>query len=327
MKVMKMNHLTRVAVAVSLACAIAPSFAQQYPTNQVRIVSAYPPGASADVSMRIVGEELGKLWNQPVVIDPRPGANGSLAVRALMSSPPDGHTLLLAGTGLLTVSPHLVKNLGYDPAKDFGPISLIWTAPFYFVVSADSPFKSLGEVVKFARANPTKMNYGSLFVGSPQHIAAETFASLTDTKLFAIHFKDASQLMQATISQDVTLASWNLAAISGLLKANKLRALAVLSERRDPRTPTVPTSLESGGPRMNYSSWVAVVAPQGTPPWVAEKLNADIATVLDMPSVKQRFYDLGIDPTPTALSDMRKFVDEQYRQSGILVKRIGIEPQ
>ncbi len=323
-----MNYLNRIAVvAVSLACAIAPSFAQEYPTNQVRIVSPYPPGGTPDVSMRIVSAELGKLWNQPVIIDSKPGANGSLAVRALMSSPPDGHTLLLAGTGHLTISPHLVKNLGYDSAMDFRPISLILKAPLYFVVSADSPFKSLGEVVKFARANPTKMNYGSLFVGSPQQIAAESFASLTDTKLFAIQFKEASQMMQATISQDVTLAAWNLAAISGLLKVNKLRALAILSERRDPRTPTVPTSLESGGPQMNHSTWTAVLAHKGTPAWIAEKLNADIATVLEMPSVKQRFNDLGIDPTPTALSDVRKFVDEEYRQNGIIVKRIGIKPQ
>lgn len=317
--------LASVVAGLALQQVAPQAMAQAFPSKLVHITSAYSTGTGPDITARIVADKLARYWNQQVILESRPGANGLIAIGATKKASADGHELLLLGGGMLTIAPSLVKNLPYDPVNDFVPVSLIFRAPFFLVVSSSGPFKSMQDLIAAARANPGKVSYGSTFVGDPPHLAGALLAHLTGTKMLVVPFKESVQLNTAIVNGDISFSFWILGSVLPLVKAGKLKLLALAASSRTASEPDVPTLSETDGlAGFEIASWTALVAPRGTPPEVAQRISADVAKALSEPDVKERFRGLGLDPAPTTPAEMARIVRSGLEQYADIIKRTGI---
>jgi len=322
-----MNRLAAWVAAIALGAA-GSVVAQSYPTKPVHIVSPYPTGISPDVAARLVGERLSKAWGQPVVVEPRPGANGFIAIGAAKKATPDGHELLLVGNAHLTINPHVFKNIPYDPEHDFIPVSLIYRAPFFVVVAANGPYRTLHDLVAAARANPERITYSTPYVGSPPHLGGAMLAALTDTKMQAVHFKEGPQIYTSVANGDVSFSVASAGSATPLIKAGRLKFLAIAAPERLASQPDVPTVKEAGGPaEYEVESWVGFVAPRGTPPELARRIVADVAAALADPELKERYRNLGLEPVATSGAAMAELIRTDLRRNGDIVKRAAIQPE
>src|SRR5882762_4148617 len=316
-----MNRL----IAALLLLVAWSACAQSFPSKPVRIVSPYPSGLTPDIAARAVAERLSKIWNQPVILEARPGANGFLAIGAVKKAAPDGHELLVAGQAHLAINPRLLKSVPYDPEKDFAPLSLIYRTPFFVAVSAAGPYKTIPELIAAAKASQRKLSYSSPYIGSPPHLGAALFAYLTGTQMVHIPYKEAAQMYIAVANGDVDFALGSVGSMLPLTKAGKLKLLAIAAKSRDPEHPDIPTVAEAGGPAgYEVDTWVSLVAPQGTPPELARRISGDIAAALADKEVKERFKGIGVDPvsnTPAQLADLMK---NDLKAYGEIVKRTGV---
>jgi len=322
-----MNRLAAWAAAIALGAA-GPAVAQTYPTKAVHIVSPYPTGISPDVAARLVAERLSKAWGQPVVVEPRPGANGFIAIGAAKKAAPDGHELLLVGNAHLTINPHVFKNMPYDPEHDFTPVSLIYRAPFFIVVAASGPYRTIQDLVAAARANPERITYSTPYVGSPPHLGGAMLAALTDTKMQAVHFKEGPQIYTSVANGDVSFSVASAGSATPLIKAGRLKFLAIAAPARLASQPEVPTVKEAGGPaEYEVESWVGFVAPRGTPPELARRIAADVAAALADPELRERYRNLGLEPVATSGPAMGELIHTDLRRTGDIVKRAAIQPE
>ena len=317
--------LAGAVVGLVLAQASPEAAAQAFPIRVVRITSMYPTGGTPDITARVVADKLARYWDKPVILEPRPGGNGLIAINAFKNMAADGHELLLLGGGNLSMAPNVVKNLAYDPINDFVPVSLIFRAPFVLVVSSTGPYKTMQGLSAAARANPERISYGSLFVGSPQHLGGAMLAMLTDTKMLPIHFKEASMLNTSIVNGDISFAAWTFGSVMSLVRSGRLKVLGVAARSRMASEPEVPTILEAGGPAgYEVDSWTAFLAPRGTPPEVARRVSADIARALAEADVKERFRGFALDPAPTTPDEMAKIIRAELARYANIVKRSGI---
>ena len=311
--------------AVGMVLAAPIGFAQEFPARPVRILSAYPTGVSPDLAARILAERLGHLWGRTVLVEPRPGANGYLAVNALKKANADGHDLLLVGNAHLTINPTLLKDIPYDAVADFVPVSMIYRAPFFIWVATNAPFRTVGELVAAAQANPERVSYSTPYVGSPPHLGGAMLASFSGTKMLAVHFKEGSQVYTSIANGDVTFALGTTGSTASLAKAGRLRALATGSPQRLPSAPDVPTVREGGGPAgYEIDSWVAIVAPRGTPPAIVRRIGEDVGRALAEPEVRERYRGLGVDAVSNNSSELAELIRVDLRRNAELVKRIGV---
>lgn len=312
-------------VGLVLAQAAPRAVAQTFPTKVVRITSMYPTGGTPDITARVVADKLARYWEKPVILEPRPGGNGLIAINAFKNMAADGHELLLLGGGNLSMAPNVVKNLAYDPINDFVPVSLIFRAPFVIVVSSAGPYKSMPDLIAAAKANPDKISYGSLFVGSPQHLGGAMLAMLTGTSMLPIHFKEASMLNTSILNGDISFAAWTFGSVMSLVRSGRLKVLGVAARSRMASEPEVPTILEAGGPAgYEVDSWTAFLAPRGTSPALASRISADVARALAEADVKERFRGLALDPAPTAPDEMTNIIRGELARYADIVKRSGI---
>ena len=311
-------------VAQAFPAAGAPAF----PGRGVRIVSPYPPGISPDVATRVVAEQLTRTWGQQVLIEPRPGANGFIAIAAAKKAPPDGHEFLLVGNAHLTINPNLFHSLPYDPVGDFAPISLIYRAPFFIVVSRLGPFKTVKDLVAAAKAHPDKVGYSTPYVGSPPHLGGALLAHLTGTKMLAVHFKDGAQLYTSVANGDVGFSVATVGSVSHLVNAGKLKLLAIAAASRLPTEPGVPTAKEAGLPAgYEVDSWVGFVALRGTPPDVVRRISQDTARAIEQVEVRERFRHLGLEPVAATPDELSGIIRADLKRYAELVKKIGIQPE
>jgi tripartite-type tricarboxylate transporter receptor subunit TctC len=301
-----MNRL----LALFFAVMAGGSWAQGFPSKPVKIVSPYPAGLTPDIATRAVAERLSKTWSQPVIVEPRPGANGFLAIGQAKKAVPDGHELLVAGQAHLAINPRLFKSVPYDPEKDFAPLSLIYRTPFFVAVSTTGPYKTIPELIAGAKASQKKLSYSSPYVGSPPHLGGALFAHLTGTQMVHVPFKDAAQIYIAVANGDVDWALGSIGSTLPLTKAGKLKLLAIAARARDPDHPDIPTVEQAGGPAgYEVDTWVSLVAPHGTPAELVRRISRDIAAALADPEVRERFKGIGVDPvsaTPAELADLVK---------------------
>ncbi len=310
--------------ALGLAIVSGHAVAQTFPTQPVRIISPFPAGAGPDVVARIVGEKMNASLKQSVIVDPRPGANGFIAANAVKQAAPTGYDLFLADLGHLAINPSLFKKLPYDPKADFVPVGGVYRASFFIAVGANSPYKTAKDLISAAAASPGKLTYGSNSVGSPLHLGSAQLESATGTKMLHIPFKELSQMYAAISTGDV---DWGMATIGSagpLLRAGKLRFIAIADDTRSAVLPDVPTLEESGGPKgVATRSWVSLVAPKGTPAAVIEVLNRSLNDALKQPDVIEKMAGIGFVPlaiTPQALSAL---IDSDTRVYAEIVKRSG----
>ena len=302
--------------------------AQAYPTKAVKIVSAYPAGITPDVAARLVAERLSKAWGQPVILEPRPGGNGFIAIGAAKKAAADGYELLLVGNAHLTINPHIFKSIPYDPESDFVPVSLIYRAPFFVVVASDGPYRTVQDLVAAAKAAPERITYSTPYVGSPPHIGGAMLAALTDTKMQAVHFKEGPQMYTSVANGDISFSVATSGSVTPLMKAGKIKLLAIAAPARLASQPDVPTMKEAGGPAgYEVESWVGFVALRGTPAEVVRKIGADIATALADADLKERYRNLGIEPVGSSSAQMLDLIRSDLKRTGEIVKRAGIQPE
>ena len=324
-----MPSTLRLAVAGLLALAFAlpaaaQDAAQAWPKKTIRLIVPFTPGGSNDVLARVLSQHLGKAWNQTVVVENKPGAAGNIGAEFVARAPADGYTLLIAANNVLSVNPALYR-LGFDPAKDFAPVSLLGTVPIVLVVNPDLPVKDLAQLVSSAKANPARLNYASSGTGSPQHLSAELFNKLAGVRMTHVPYKGAAPAIADVLAGQVQVLFGPINSVLPHIKSGKLRALAVAGESRTLLLPDVPTIAQAGYPAYRSDIWIGLVAPAGTPPDVVRQINAETRTTLADPAVIETLAQQGIEAkasTPDTLgalaaSDLTRWTDV-IKSSGIV---------
>jgi len=293
------------AIRCMLAALLAFSgsaFAQGYPTKPVKIVVPFTAGSATDILARVVGDQLSKSLGQPFVIENKPGAGGILGTQLAKDAAPDGYTLIAAGSGPFGINPGVYKSLPYDPVRDFEPIGNIVLTPQAIVVGAQSPYKSIKDLVAAARGKPGQLSFGSLGNGSTSHLTMEAFQSAAGVKLNHIPFKGSSDAQTQIIGGNVDMMSDTVPGVLAQVKAGKLRALGVAIPQRSPYLPDVPTLDEQGYKGFESVGWIGLAAPAKTPPAILDKLNAEVRKMLQDPAVKEKMASLAFTP----VSDTRE---------------------
>jgi tripartite-type tricarboxylate transporter receptor subunit TctC len=284
-----------VAVVVALVAVLGsrnPASAQTYPDRSVRIIIAFAAGGTIDTLGRIVAQKLGEAWGQSVFVENRPGASGNIGAQAAAQSPPDGYTLHLGGQ-VLAVNVTLAPIKGFDPVKDLEPIMWIATAQDVMMVPPSSPFRSVRELIDYAKAHPGELNYASLGIGSSGHLATTLFSDLAGIKVQHVPYTSYSQAVTDMISGRISLWITTLGGAVGNIQSGKMRALAVSGRARAAQLPDVPTFNELGIGFVDESSWYALFAPKGTPKEIIARINADLTRILALPDMKERETALG----------------------------------
>ena len=309
-----------------LALAIGSAHAQSFPSKTVRIVVPFGAGGVADLTARTVGQKLSESLGQPVVIDNKPGAGGVAAGDAVAKAEPDGYTLLLMSNGT-AVSTGLFKSLPFDAMRDFAPISTLATFDIAILVPADSKFKSLGELLAFAKANPGKLNLGSINIGSTQNLAAELFKSTSGTDMQVVPYNSTPALITALRGGQLDVGVEILGPVLPQVAANALRVLAVTGEKRAAVLPDVPTAKESGLPAFVASSWNALAAPAKTPKDVIARLNKDIALALTNPDIKKKLHELNVEALPGTPEQAAALLASETKRWGDVINAAKIPKQ
>lgn len=320
---MKRRFATLLATGIAWGLFANLAWAQAFPSQSVRIISPFPAGSGPDVVARIVGERLSASWKQPLVVDPRPGANGFIAVGAVKQAPPTGYDLLIADVGHLSISPSLFKKLPYDPKADFAPVGGVYRASFFIVVGANSPIQSVKDLIA-AAATPGKVTYGSNSVGGPLHLGAAQLEAATGTKMLHVPYKELSQMYAAVSTGDLDWAMGSLATAGPLLRAGKLRFIAIADGTRSSSLPNVPTVEESGGPKgVQARTWVVLMAPKATPVAVVDNLNKSLNDVLKQPEVMEKLSTFGFVPYPITPAALASLIESDTVVYADMVKRTG----
>ncbi len=320
--------LSRRSVLSALGVALAPGWgrAQVYPSKAVRVVVPFGAGGVGDLTARAVSAELAKRLGQPFVIENRPGAGGVVAAETVAKSEPDGHTVFLMSNGT-AVTAGLFKSLPYDTLKDFTPVSTLGTFDIGVLVPADSPHKTLGELLAWARAHPGKLNIGSINIGSTQHLAAELFKSTAALQAQVVPFNGTPALVTALRGKQVDVAVEILGPVMPQITGNAVRALAVTGTRRSALLPTVPTAEESGVKGFVASSWNAFAVPAKTPPEVVQRLHEAITAVLAMPDLQKRLRDMNVEPDPATPQETAALLASDIRRWSEVIDKAGIPRQ
>jgi tripartite-type tricarboxylate transporter receptor subunit TctC len=313
----------RLAVVSLLAAALATPAAAQvaYPDKPIRVIVPFGPGGLADVTIRVVGEKLGALLGQSIVVVNMPGANGVTAVKAVQSAPADGYTLALFTNGT-AITHALAATPPFDPAKDFRPISSLGFFDFVFVTGAQSRFQTLSEFV--ASATPDARNIGTINVGSSQNLSAVLFKSLTGSTAAIVPFRTTPDVMTATIRGDVQLAIDGYSAAKSLIADKQLRALAVSGPARNPALPDVPTAAEAGVREFEVTSWNALFALAGTPETIVNALNAKLVAALSDAGVKAKLMDLGIEARASTPDVIGARLQSDIAKWGAVIAKAGV---
>jgi tripartite-type tricarboxylate transporter receptor subunit TctC len=295
-----------ICAALLFGGAAAQAQEDKYPTKPIRFVVGYSPGGGNDLIARIVAAKLQGKLGQPVVVDNKPGAQSSVAAEIVARAPADGYTLLVAPSGTLTINQAVYAKLPYDPVNDFAPISLLAEFPLLLVVGADQPIKSVRELIEYGRAKPGLANYAS--AATPFQLAAELFNQRTNSAFQHIPYRGSGDAAQAIVSGQVLMGFVDSGPVSGLLKAGKLRALAVTTARRPPDFSDVPTMEEAGVTDMEILLWTGLVAPARTSAEIVTLLQDAISETVEMPAVQSAMESISVAPRATTSNEFRDLI-------------------
>ena len=322
-----MNYKAFAIMASVALAAIGPSQAlsQAYPTKPVRLVVPFPPGGSTDIVARIVAQKLGERIGQPLVVENRGGAGGTIGTDAVAKAAPDGYVLGFASTSTHAVAPAVYAKLPYDPIKDFAPISLVAVTPYLLVVNPKLEVNSLKEFVAYVKPRPGKFNYASAGTGSTTHLAMEMLKSAAGLFILHIPYNGNGPAGTAVIAGDVEFLFGSLPAVLPHAKSGRVRALAVGTPKRSPSLPDVPTVAESGFPGFDASLWLAVMAPAGTPGAVVSRLNKEIVAVVRSPDAADALNKAGAEPVTSTPAELTKMVSDGVQKYAAAVKRAGVK--
>ena len=295
------------------------------PTRPVTLVVPFPPGGPTDLAGRVMQAGMQAALGQPVVVDNRPGATGAIGSRHVAQSAPDGHTLLVAASGTLTINPVVMRSPGYDVERDFAPVTLVMTAPNMLVVHPSVPARTVAEVVAWMKAQRGGVNYASSGVGSSEQLGMELFRLRTGTEATAVPFAGGPAAAQAVVQNTVPIAVLNAATIAPLVQGGQLRGIAVAGPRRHGPTPDVPTMTEQGLPEIVSGSWTAVVAPAATPAPILDRLNEVMVASLRAPEVTERLARVGFVVDASSRAELARLIAADLARWRDVVQQARIE--
>jgi len=311
----------------ALALALAGGAqAQTWPDKPVHIIVAFTPGSATDVIARSMSNELSARLGQPVIIENRPGAGGTIANAFVSKAPADGYTLLVDSSGH-TVNPWIYGNLSYDTVKDLKGVTLLARQPNVLVVAPDRSWKTVADLVNQAKAQPGKMSFASAGVGSATHMNGEKFKVAAGIDVLHVPYKGTPEALNDVMGGRVEYFFSPVVSALSLVRENRVKALAVGSPQRASVLPDLPTTEEAGYKGSAYNYWAGLLAPAGTPPAVIERLNKEVIAVLALPEVKERLAKIGADASPTSPADFDALVVRELAENGELVKAAGIKAQ
>ena len=311
-------------LAVALWGTATLCLGEAFPSKAVKITAPYSAGAAPATFTRVVGDKLSRMWSQPVIVEPRPGASGFIAIEAVKNATPDGHELLVVSDAHVAINPSLYKKLPYDPQRDFVPVAMFYHTPFYLAVATASPYQNVPALINAAKARPEAVSYGSSYVGSPSHLGSAEFEFLTGTKMIHVPYKDQSQMYVGIANGDVGWAFTTLGSARPLMQAGRIKLIAVAAPQRTRVQPDVPTLAEAGGPPgMQVGSWLAILAPRGTPPEVVRRINADVNKALADPDVVAQMQSFGFEAAPETPEQLADEIRADAKKYAELVRRTG----
>ncbi|MGQ0749111.1 MAG: Bug family tripartite tricarboxylate transporter substrate binding protein [Betaproteobacteria bacterium] len=318
----------RTTALICLACLISASAAaQRYPERPIRLVVGFAPGGSTDVTARIIAERLTTALGQHMIVDNRSGAGGNIGADIVAKSNPDGHTVLMATTGVMAFNHYLYSKLPYSAEKDLAPVTQIGSLPLILLVPASFPAKSVKELVTAARSQPGKYSFGSSGVGGATHVTAELFKALAAIDIVHVPYKGSGQMMADLLAGQVQIAFDQIASSIAHVKSGKLRALGITTAKRSALMPELPTIAESGVPGYEATSWNGLAVRSGTPRAIVDRLQRETRSAMQIPDVRERMVALGIEPvggTPEAFATHIRTERDKWIP---LFRKIGIKPQ
>ena len=314
-----MTYIPRAFILALFTTAITVQ-AQPYPVKPIRCVVPYPPGGPTDIIGRAIAQKLAEALGQPVIIDNRGGAAGTIGSEQVARAPADGYTLLWGTPGTHGIAPSIYPKLGYDPVKDFTHITLIALGTNLLVVHPSVPARSVAELVAVAKSRPGKLNFGSAGAGATSHMAAEMLKVMSGIDMLHVPFKGAAPAIVALMSGEVDLAILDTPPLLPHVRSGKLRALAVASQRRSRVLPQLPTMEESGLPGYNASSWHGLFAPAGTPRDIVSKLHTTITQIVKLPDITERLSAQGVEPVANTPDQFAEFIKSEIARWARIAK-------
>jgi tripartite-type tricarboxylate transporter receptor subunit TctC len=311
---------------LALLCALGPARAD-YPERPVTIVVGYPPGGPSDVLARVIARKLGELLGQPFVVDNRPGAGGNLAGEVVAHAEPDGYTLLMGNNSILATNASLYAKIGFDPIKDFSPISLIGSQANILVVNPNVPAHTMGELIDLAKANPGKLNFASSGFGAAAHLAGELFKTMAQIDIVHVPYKGAGPALQDVISGQDQMMFATAASVVGMIKGGQVRALAVTTLKRTSILPDIPTVDELGLKGFEATTWHGLVAPDGTPKDIVATLHRAVVAALNDADVRHSLNELGVDIVGDSPEEFSAYIQAEIPKWAAVIKASGAAAQ
>lgn len=323
----KRSLLTGLFIGMGLLLAESSALAQGFPNHLVTLVVPFPAGAATDIVARTMAQKLSLKWGQPVVVENRAGATGSIAAAYVARAPADGYTLLVATTSSHTMGPYLQKKKTWDPVKSFAPITVLTWAPNVLEVNPAVPATTVPELIQLMKKNPGKYTFASSGPGSSIQLAGELFKKMTDVDMVHVPYKGAAPALADLLGGQVDIMFDTVAGSHQSIKSGKLRALAVTTKQRSSALPNIPTMQEAGVPNYELSAWIGLLAPANTPADLVDRIGRDTREVLAVPEVKQRFSELGMDAGPMPSAEFGALIKKELIQYGNLMRDVGIQPE
>ena len=319
-----MRYLAAILVCIAFNCTAATPPA--YPSKPIRLVVPFPAGASSDIVGRMIGEKLAEQMGQQIIADNRAGAGGNLGIGVAAQAVPDGYTILIA-TASIAVSPSLYAKLGYDPIKDLAPVARLTSIPNVLLVHPSVPAKTLRQFIEIARKQKGKLNFGSGGAGTTNHLANELLKKLEKIDLVHVPYKGVTQAMVAMMGGEVDEVVMPVSTALPHIRSGKVRPLAVLTEKRIPSLPDVPTGIEAGVPGFTMPLWYGMFAPAATPREIVTRLNTELVKALESADLRKRLADLGVDPWPGTAEQLGTLLRDDIQRYGEIARSAGLPKQ
>jgi tripartite-type tricarboxylate transporter receptor subunit TctC len=322
-------HMKRFAMCLLIVGAVAcvPAPAQSYPSKPIRLIVPSTPGSPPDVRARWLADKLVHAFGQPVVVDNKPGAAGSIGMAVAAKSVPDGYTLAFVHQGVLAINPHLYSRNGYDPIADFAPVTRLVVSPMLLAIHPEMAVRTVADLIRVAREKPGQLTFGSGGTGTPPHMAGELFKRMAKIDVMHVPYKGASPALVDLVAGRLSFTVDSVVIQLPHVRTGKIRALGVTSEKRIASLPDVPTVAESGLAGYEYWSWMGICAPTGTPGEIVGRLNRKIVELLGTPQAREWFAEQGGEPMGETPQQFAAFIKAEYARWGAVVREAGITVQ
>jgi tripartite-type tricarboxylate transporter receptor subunit TctC len=320
-----MRKIAFAAIAFFIALTVHGIAQSTYPSRSIQIIVPFSAGGGNDLLARVLAEKLQKRWGQPVIVENKPGAGGNIGTEAMLRAPADGYTLLL-GTNTMAIQAQLSKTTPYDVRTDFAPLAKVATSPFALIINPEKlPVSSVGELLAHLKANPTRLSYASVGVGTPHHLGMEWFKAATGVDLVHVPYRGTPPALGDIVAGHTQLMFITVNAIAALVEKNQLKALATAETKRLSTLPDLPTLAEAGVPDVEFNAWYGLLAKAGIPAAVQQKISEALLEIVNEPDTKDRIISAGFELSPDGPQETQRLLNAELDKWGAIVKRIGLK--